>query len=66
MKKTWAIINAKFPTVKELARFDFTAVKAISKTLVLELAEGGSMSRVETMIFIGNQGLGKTHLAKGT
>src|SRR6266516_3620856 len=60
-----AIINAKFPIVKELASFDFSAVQGISKTRVLELAEGGYMSRAETIILIGNPGLGKTHLATG-
>src|SRR6266487_3024540 len=59
------IINAKFPLVKELASFDFTAAQGISKTRVLELAEGGYMSRAETIILIGNPGLGKTHLATG-
>jgi len=59
------IINAKFPIVKELASFDFTAAQGISKTRVLELAEGGYMSRAETIILIGNPGLGKTHLATG-
>src|SRR5712692_2303074 len=60
-----AIINAKFPLVKELASFDFTAVEGISKTRVLELAQGGYMSKAETIILIGNPGLGKTHIATG-
>src|SRR5947209_118406 len=60
-----AIINAKFPLVKELASFDFTAVEGISKTRVLELAQGGYMSKAETIILIGNPGLGKSHIATG-
>jgi DNA replication protein DnaC len=60
-----AIINAKFPVVKELASFDFRAVQGISKTRVLELAQGGYMSRAESIILIGNPGLGKTHIATG-
>src|SRR6266849_8080892 len=60
-----AILNAKFPIVKELASFDFSAVQGISKTRVLELAEGGYMSKAETIILIGNPGLGKTHIATG-
>ena len=47
-----AIINAKFPLVKELASFDFSAVQGIAKTRVLELAQGGYMSRAETIILI--------------
>src|SRR5260221_7501441 len=60
-----AIINAKFPLVKELASFDFSAVQGISKTRVLELAQGGYMARAETIILIGSPGLGKTHIATG-
>ena len=60
-----AIVNAKFPVVKELASFDFSAVEGISKTRVLELAQGGYMARAETIILIGNPGLGKTHIATG-
>src|SRR6266571_906964 len=60
-----AILNAKFPLVKELASFDFSAVQGISKTRVLELAQGGYLSRAETIILIGNPGLGKTHIATG-
>jgi DNA replication protein DnaC len=60
-----AIMNAKFPLVKELASFDFSAVQGIAKTRVLELAQGGYMSRAETIILVGNPGLGKTHLATG-
>ncbi len=60
-----AIVNAKFPVVKEVASFDFSAVEGISKTRVLELAQGGYMARAETIILIGNPGLGKTHIATG-
>jgi DNA replication protein DnaC len=60
-----AIMNAKFPLVKELASFDFSAVQGIAKTRVLELAQGGYMSRAETIILVGNPGLGKTHIATG-
>ena len=60
-----AIAFAKFPVLKELATFDFTAVQNISKQRVLELAQGGYMAQKETIILIGNPGLGKTHLATG-
>ncbi len=60
-----AIASAKFPVVKDLATFDFEAVGGISKTRVLELAQGGYIQRAETIILIGNPGLGKTHVATG-
>ena len=60
-----AIINAKFPVLKELASFDFSVVQGISKPRVLELAQGGYMAKAETIILIGNPGLGKTHIATG-
>src|SRR3989442_10861380 len=40
-----AILNAKFPVVKELTSFDFSAVQGISKTRVLELAQCGYLSK---------------------
>ncbi len=60
-----AITNAKFPVLKELATFDFSVVQGISKTRILELAQGGYLTKKESVIFIGNPGLGKTHLASG-
>jgi len=55
-----AIINAKFPIVKELASFDFSLVQGITKTRVLELSQGGYLNRAENIILMGNPGLGKT------
>jgi DNA replication protein DnaC len=60
-----AIINAKFPVVKELASFDFSLVQGITKTRVLELSQGGYLSRAENIILMGNPGLGKSHIATG-
>ena len=60
-----AITNAKFPVLKELATFDFSVVQGISKTRILELAQCGYLTKKESVIFIGNPGLGKTHLASG-
>lgn len=59
------IAQAKFPVVKDLASFDFNAAPTIPKMRVLELAQGGYMARAETIILIGNPGLGKTHIATG-
>lgn len=60
-----AIRQAKFPFIKEIAAYDFTAVESISKTIILELALGGYMGRAENLILVGNPGLGKTHLGIG-
>src|SRR6266700_5054831 len=60
-----AIKRAKFPFLKELTDYDFTAVENIPKTTILELAQGGYMDRAENLILVGNLGLGKTHLGIG-
>lgn len=60
-----AIAAAKFPVLKEIADYDFGAVQNISRPRVLELARGDYMVKKETIILIGNPGLGKTHLAIG-
>src|SRR3989441_11171375 len=60
-----AIINAKFPVLKELTSFDFSLVQGITKTRVLELSQGGYVSRAENIILMGNPGLGKSHIATG-
>jgi DNA replication protein DnaC len=60
-----AIKRAKFPFLKEMTDYNFTAVENISKTSFLELAQGGYLSRAENLILVGNPGLGKTHLAIG-
>jgi DNA replication protein DnaC len=54
-----AIAQAKFPVMKELSTFDFSAVPNIPKQRVLELAQGGYMASAETIILIGGPGLGK-------
>jgi len=59
------IAAAKFPVLKDLASFDFSAVQNVPKAKVLELAQGGYMRSAETIILIGYPGLGKTHVASG-
>jgi len=59
------IAAAKFPVMKDLSNFDFGAVENVSKTKVLELAQGGYIAKAEPLILIGNPGLGKTHVATG-
>ncbi len=60
-----AIRQAHFPVLKELSDFEWSAVPDLSKPRVLELAQGGYISRAESVLLIGNPGLGKTHVASG-
>ena len=57
------IKDAKFPAVKSLDSFDFTALPSLNKTLVLELARCEYVLRRENVIALGNSGTGKTHVA---
>ena len=59
------IKEARFPTVKSLDSFDFTAIPSLNKTLVLELARAEYVARRENVIALGNSGTGKTHIALG-
>ena len=54
---------ARFPTLKTLDEFDFTAAPAVNKPLVLELMRCEYISRRENVLLIGGSGSGKTHLA---
>ena len=54
---------ARFPVLKELSDFDFSAIPSLNKAQILDLARGEYLQRRQTLIFIGNPGLGKTHLA---
>lgn len=56
---------ARFPVLKELADFDFSALPKLNKARVLELARGGYIAKAEPILLVGNPGLGKTHLATG-
>jgi DNA replication protein DnaC len=60
-----AIARARFPVLKEIASFDFTVVGGITKQRVVELAQGDYLTQKESIILIGNPGLGKTHIATG-
>jgi len=54
---------ARFPLVKSLDEFDFTAVPALNKKQILELARCEWIDHKENLIVLGNPGVGKTHLA---
>jgi DNA replication protein DnaC len=57
------IKQARFPSNKTLDDFDFPAVPALNKKQVLELTRGEWIDKKENIIFLGNPGTGKTHLA---
>jgi DNA replication protein DnaC len=59
------IQEAHFPVVKTLEEFDFESATQISAPLVRDLAEGGYLTRKEPVIFLGETGTGKSHLATG-
>jgi len=54
---------AHFPVAKELADFDFSVIPALNKSQVLDLARGDYIRQHQSIVLIGNPGLGKTHLA---
>lgn len=56
---------AKFPTVKSLDSFDFSAIPKLNKMQVLELARCEWINRRENVIALGPSGTGKTHVALG-
>lgn len=56
---------ARFPTVKSLDSFNFTAIPSLNKALVLELARCEYITRRDNVIALGNSGTGKTHIALG-
>jgi DNA replication protein DnaC len=57
------IREARFPAVKSLDTFEFTAIPSLNKMLVLELARCEFITRRENVIALGNSGTGKTHVA---
>jgi DNA replication protein DnaC len=59
------ISEAHFPKVKTLEEFAFSDVPHIPAAVVRKLAEGGYLQRNEPVIFLGEAGTGKTHLATG-
>lgn len=54
---------ARFPAVKSLDSFLFTAIPSLNKSLVLDLARCAYVERRENVIALGNSGTGKTHIA---
>ncbi|NJN36861.1 MAG: ATP-binding protein [Nitrospiraceae bacterium] len=56
---------ARFPAVKSLESFDFDALPALNRKLVLDLARCEYVGRCENVVALGPSGVGKTHVALG-
>lgn len=57
------IRQARFPSLKTLEQYDFSALPSLNKPLILKLAQGEYLSKAENVVFLGSSGTGKTHLA---
>lgn len=56
---------ARFPMVRELDGYDFSAQPAVDKQQVRELATGRFIANGEAVVILGPPGVGKTHLSIG-
>lgn len=54
---------AGFPVPKTLESFDFTVVPSVNKAKILALSKSEYIRDRENVLFVGNSGTGKTHLA---
>lgn len=54
---------AKFPALKELSDFNFSAIPALNQHRIVDLARGEYLDKAESIILVGNPGLGKTHIS---
>ncbi len=57
------IKDARFPRLKELAHFDFTAMPTLNKALILQLSQGHYLKEAAALLLVGSPGTGKTHIA---
>jgi DNA replication protein DnaC len=54
---------ANFPIIKTIDTFDFKAQPSLNEELVRQLLRGDYIEQRENVLFVGNAGTGKTHLA---
>jgi len=57
------IKQASFPVIKTVAEFDFSLRPKLNKHQILSFCEGEFTSKKENLIFVGEPGVGKTHLS---
>jgi DNA replication protein DnaC len=57
------ITQARFPVLKGLDSFDFSAIPSLNKQTVLELTKGHYLEAKENVILAGPTGTGKTHIS---
>jgi DNA replication protein DnaC len=57
------IKDANFPLIKTMDTYEFGAQPSINEELVRQLLRGEYLDKRENVLFIGNPGTGKTHLA---
>ena len=58
--------EAQLPRTKTVDEFDFSQSPKVSGRRIKELAEGHYIDRAQPVIFLGDAGTGKTHLAKSS
>lgn len=62
-KRERLIKGANFPLLKNIVDFDFSIRPNLDKHKILSLCDGSFLENRENIIFIGNPGVGKTHLS---
>lgn len=55
--------QAKFPVQKTLDTYDFSLMPSLNRNRFMTLAKGEFVDKNENIIFLGNSGTGKSHLA---
>jgi DNA replication protein DnaC len=55
--------EARLPRMKTLSEFDFTQAPHIAASQLRALCDGAYIERAEPVLFVGDSGTGKTHLA---
>lgn len=55
--------DARLPRLKTLDEFDFNQAPRVEPARLRDLAAGGYIERAEPVVFLGDSGTGKTHLA---
>jgi DNA replication protein DnaC len=57
--------QAAIPVHKTLENYDFSLMPSLNRNRFLTLSKGNFVEKKENVIFLGNSGTGKSHLASG-